>query len=65
MRRFRVTIVAVERQQVLNIMSVCALVIQHAMRMRLIILSYVICLVLQYFSTLSHKRRDFRGETNY
>jgi hypothetical protein len=26
----------------------------------LILLSSVVCLVLQYFSTLSHKRRDFR-----
>ena len=38
-----------------------ALVIQHAMRMRHIILSSVACAVL-YFSTLSHKRYDFRGK---
>jgi hypothetical protein len=37
-----------------------ALVIQHEMRMRRIILSYVACLALLYFSTLSHKRHDFR-----
>ena len=37
-----------------------ALVIQHAMRMRSIILSCVACLGLSYFSTLSHKRHDFR-----
>jgi len=38
-----------------------ALVIQHSMRMRLIILSSVNCLALQYFSSLRHIRRDFRG----
>jgi hypothetical protein len=28
--------------------------------MRRIVLSYVVCLALPYFSTLSHKRKDFR-----
>jgi hypothetical protein len=37
-----------------------ALVIQHAKRMRRIILRSVGCLVLSYFFTLSHKRHDFR-----
>jgi len=38
-----------------------ALVIQDAMRMCRIILLYVACLTVQYFSTLSHKRHDLRG----
>jgi hypothetical protein len=37
-----------------------ALVIQHAKRMRRIILSSVACLAVLYFSTLSHKRNDIR-----
>jgi hypothetical protein len=42
--------------------SVCvpvALVIQHAKRMRRIILISVPCLTLSHFSTLSHKRHRF------
>jgi hypothetical protein len=38
-----------------------ALVIQHIKRMRRIILSSVVCLDPPYFSTLSHKRQDFRA----
>jgi hypothetical protein len=39
---------------------VCALGIQHAVRMCHIILSSVDCLSVPYVSTLSHKREDFR-----
>ena len=42
-----------------GIFWVCALDIQHAMRMRRIILPSVACPAL-HFSTLSHKRQDFR-----
>ena len=37
-----------------------ALCIQHAMRMRHILLSFVACPFLQYFSTLSHEWYDFQ-----
>jgi len=40
------------------------LVIQHVKRMRRIILSSVVCLVLPYFSTLCNKRHDIR-KTSY
>jgi len=45
MRRVRVTIVAMEKQEVLHIRSVfVALAIQHTKRMRRIIVSSVACL---------------------
>jgi len=34
--------------------------IQHAKRLHLIALSSVVCLALSYFSTLFHKRYEFR-----
>jgi hypothetical protein len=39
-----------------------ALGIQHAKRVRRIILTFLACSDVPYFSTLSHKRQDFRGE---
>ena len=46
----------------LHIQSVCAsnLVIQHAKRMRRIIVLSITCAAPPYFSTFSHKLRDFR-----
>jgi len=41
-----------------------ALAAQHAKRMRPILFSFVACLDLPYFSTLSHKGHDF-GRKSY
>ena len=61
LRHVRATVVAVQNQLVIRILSVSvALGIQRAKRMPRIILSSVVCPALQYFPTLSHERRDFR-----
>ena len=60
LRRFRATIVVVEMHIPYSECVFVTLCIQHAMRMRRIILSSVACLARAYFSTLSHKRFCFR-----
>jgi len=53
--RVSATIVAVEKQQVIHILSVSiACGIQHAGHMHPIILSCMACPALKYFSILSH-----------
>jgi hypothetical protein len=60
LRRVRVTIVFVEKEYLLAILSLSVtLHIHYAMRMRRI-MSSVACLNLPYFSKLSHKRNDFQ-----
>ena len=54
--------------QILKLQSACvsfvALVIMYAERMRHITLLSVACLPLSHYSTLSHKRHNFRGVLN-
>jgi hypothetical protein len=61
LRRVRVTTIALEKRQVLHTLSVCVCVslsIQNAMRMHHIVNCDLRGSTL--FSTLSHKRHDFR-----
>jgi len=65
LRCVRETVLAVEEQYVLHIVSLCvsvALGIQHAMYMHHIILSSVNCPALQYCSILSHRKLDFQKQ---
>ena len=62
LRRVRATTVAVEKQEVWRILSVCLSPSLSSMQRACAILSYVACPALQYFSTLSHKRHGFRGK---
>jgi len=59
--RTRVTTVALENPLLFEILSLsAALVMQHAMRMRYIVLSSVACLTVPYSPTFSHKLHDIR-----
>jgi hypothetical protein len=62
MRHVCATTFTLQKQSVLQLLSVCILdlVIQHAKGIRHIILSSVACPILQHFSTLPHKRHNFR-----
>ena len=62
LKRVRVTVV-VEKQYITYCECVfVALVIQHDNTHAPYYVASVTCLALQYFSTLSHKRYDFRGK---
>jgi len=70
LRSVRVTILAVEKQQVLHILCVCvcpcvrlvsvALDIQYVQRMRRVTFSSLTFPAVLHFSTLSHNSYDFR-----
>jgi len=55
----RVTILALEKHKYCTFWVFVASFIQHAMRMRRIILSSVTCPVLQYIFPLSYSQHDF------
>ena len=60
LRCVRVNTVAVDKQEVLYTLRVCSLSYLACKCTRRIILTYVTSLAVSYFSTLSHKRHDFR-----
>jgi hypothetical protein len=61
LRSVRKTTVALEKQLISDTeCAFVALFIQHAKRMRRIILSSVACPVVQFISSLSDKRQNFR-----
>ena len=61
-RSIRVTIVAVEKQYVLHILSMCLQPQVHSMQCASAIFLSVACPAVQNVSTLSHKRYDFRQD---
>jgi hypothetical protein len=63
MRRLRLTFAVVEKQELLNILSVClysCLSCRHSKFMRLITWSFVAYQTLTHFCTLLHTPHDFR-----
>jgi len=65
LRRVRITIAALKKQIILHILSVCSVFLPYLPNMQIasflrpIIVSFVTCPDLPYFSKLSHKRHDF------
>ena len=66
LKRVRITIVTVDRQKVLHFLNkfslsylTCKAHTPYYVRM-----TSVACRAIPYFSTLSHKRHDFRGGKN-
>ena len=61
LRRIRATVVVVEKQYTLHILSVCLQPLIGSVKCARAILPPVACPALQYYlPTLSHKRHDFR-----